>query len=179
MLTVITGGSGSGKSEYAENIAVELYRNLSAAGLVYIATMKPNGSEALKRIERHQKLRSDKGFETVECYSSLKGIKIKNGCVVLLECMSNLVANEIFDEGNKNAVCDIADGIKLLCNISCAVVVVTNEVFSDGINYDDETVEYIKDLGEINCRMAEMADSVREVVCGIPIRIKGGERNAF
>ena len=52
------------------------------------------------------------------------------------------------------------------------LVVVTNEVFSDGIQYDPDTMRYLKYLGDINCRMAEMADQVTEVVYGIPVTKK-------
>ena len=49
------------------------------------------------------------------------------------------------------------------------LVVVTNEIFSDGCEYDDMTKEYICHLGNINQYMAKKADIVVEVVCGIPI----------
>ena len=52
------------------------------------------------------------------------------------------------------------------------LVVVTNEVFSDGIIYDPETESYIRILAEVNRRLAEAADSVTEVVCGLPYILK-------
>ena len=52
------------------------------------------------------------------------------------------------------------------------IIIVTNEVFSDGAKYSFETLEYMKCLGKINCYMAERADIVFEVVCGVPIYIK-------
>ena len=52
----------------------------------------------------------------------------------------------------------------------------TNEVFCDGMDYGAETMRYIRLLGEINCRLGQMADTVTEVVYGIPIRIKGQGR---
>ena len=48
----------------------------------------------------------------------------------------------------------------------------TNEIFSDGIEYDGETKRYMRALGRVNVRAAEMADAVYEVVCGVPLRIK-------
>lgn len=173
MLCVITGGGGSGKSEYAENIAVRLFKEKIADGLIYIAAMQPYGIEAEKRIARHQKLRAGKGFETLECYYNLKDIEIKPNCVVLIECMSNLAANEIFDQKNKNATADIINGIKRLCGICAGVVVVTNDIFADGVKYDKPTTDYIKCLAEINISLSAMAESVTEVVCGIPVSIKG------
>ena len=91
MLTLVTGGSGSGKSAFAEDRVL----SFGDAQRIYIATMHPFDEESHKRIERHQKMRAGKGFETVECYTGLKNVKLPAGCVVLLECMSNLVANEM------------------------------------------------------------------------------------
>ena len=68
MRCLVTGGSASGKSEYAENLAAELSRGVS---LYYIATMEPYGEEAGKRIRRHRRLREAKGFQTIECYRNI------------------------------------------------------------------------------------------------------------
>ncbi|MDO4301176.1 MAG: bifunctional adenosylcobinamide kinase/adenosylcobinamide-phosphate guanylyltransferase [Clostridia bacterium] len=179
MFMVIIGGSGSGKSEYAENIAVKLHTALKTDNIIYIATMEPYGEEAQKKIERHRKMRAEKGFKTIECYSGLKNLEIKAESVVLLECMSNLTANEMFNRNNKNTLYDIMEGIcKISANCS-AFIVVTNDVFSDDLNYDKEILKYIKCLGEINFKMSLMADIVTEVVCGIPVNIKGGETNDY
>ena len=53
------------------------------------------------------------------------------------------------------------------------LIVVTNEIFSDGILYEKETIEYMKALGEINRRIFECADNVIESVYGIPYILKG------
>lgn len=98
MVIVVIGGSGSGKSEFAENLAVKLNRG----HLIYIATMQPFGEEGRKRIIRHQMLRQDKNFHTIECYMDLGMVSIAQETTVLLECMSNLVANEIFSVENAN-----------------------------------------------------------------------------
>ena len=71
MVIFVIGGSGSGKSEFAENLAVELQRQ-DAGKLVYIATMEPLDEESKKRIRRHQDMRAGKGFETRERYTHLE-----------------------------------------------------------------------------------------------------------
>ncbi len=171
MLILITGGSGSGKSEYAENTAAALKTKLGAGQLYYLAAMKPFGEEGRARIEKHRKQRAGKGFETIESYTA-KMPTISSDSAVLLECLSNLTANEVFDEKNKNAQSEIIDFITALSHSCKALVVVTNEVFSDGLLYDEDTINYIKILGDLNCRLSIAADSVFEVVCGIPVRIK-------
>ncbi|MGI5958934.1 MAG: bifunctional adenosylcobinamide kinase/adenosylcobinamide-phosphate guanylyltransferase [Massiliimalia sp.] len=171
MLALITGGSASGKSEYAENLAVKL----GQGNLVYLATMICYDKETEKRIERHRLMRKDKGFSTVECPTCLKSVQIPPNSTVLLECLSNLAANERFDPaGCKNNVPDeIMKGIQAVLCQCRHLVVVSNEVFSDGMVYDRETEEYLKDLGELNRRIGELADFAAEVVYSIPVIHKG------
>ena len=77
MFHLITGGSGSGKSEYAEQKLME-YASHSKRNKkrYYIATMIPFGKETEEKIARHRKLRAGKGFETIECYTDLKKASI-------------------------------------------------------------------------------------------------------
>lgn len=164
MLVLITGGSGSGKSEFAEKTAAEF-----GGEMLYIATMKPYDEECVKRIERHREMRAGKGFGTVECYGSLADINEKAD-TILLECVSNLMANVMFSENSSDAFEEITSGI---LGLNCKnLVVVTNEVSSDGIEYDSDTKKYIELIGKINAFLGERADMVYEVVYGIPIRIK-------
>ena len=106
MLTIVTGGSGSGKSAFAEDKVLAF----GEAQRVYIATMHPFDEESHKRIERHRKMRAGKGFETIECYVNLKEQTLPEKGVVLLECMSNLTANEMFEpEGAGDGTGDLGD----------------------------------------------------------------------
>ncbi len=167
MLSIVTGGSGSGKSAFAEDKVL----TFGEAQRVYIATMHPFDEESHKRIERHRKMRAGKGFETVECYNGLKDVKLPSGCVVLLECMSNLVANEMFEEqgAHEQTVKDIMSGIDELVRQAAHVVIVTNEIFSDAVVFDKEMASYLEYLGKINQAVALRADEVVEVVYGIPV----------
>ena len=97
--------------------------------------MIPYGAETEKKIDRHRKMRKDKGFVTKECYLDLKGFvreeekKGNRPSVVLLECMSNLTANEMFEEAGagSSAFEAVKEGIEALCDFCGQVVVVTNE----------------------------------------------------
>ena len=144
---------------------------------IYIATMHPFDEESHKRIERHQKMRAGKGFETVECYTGLKNVKLPAGCVVLLECMSNLTANEMFEEAGagSSAFEAVKEGIEALCDFCGQVVVVTNEVCSETAKDSREMSRYKELLGSINRRMANRAVQVTEVVYGIPLSVKEPE----
>ena len=99
MMAVVTGGSGSGKSAFAEDKIL----SLGQGKRFYIATMHPYDEESYKRVERHRKMRAGKGFETVECYTGLENLEFPQDAIVLLECMSNLAANEMFEESGAGA----------------------------------------------------------------------------
>lgn len=174
MFTLVTGGSGSGKSEYAEQLIVRSFTNKDHR--YYIATMKPFGKEGQERIKKHRRQRAGRGFHTIEIYQNLYEYVTKDKIFsetsdVLLECMSNLVANEFFDgDIDRECVVDsIEKGIVSLLSKVDNLVVVTNEVFSDGVAYDEETMQYISCLAKVNERLAKLADCVVEVVYTIPV----------
>lgn len=171
MFVVVTGGSGSGKSAYAEQRILEFGQQKR----YYIATMQCMDDESKQRIARHRAMRSGKEFETIECPTNLAAVCVQPGCTVLLECMSNLTANEFFDGGTHTPmeVCrKIMSGVRKLKTQCRHLVIVTNEVFSDCIPYDELTKQYIECLALINRAMAKEADQVVEVVYGLPIACK-------
>ena len=168
-MTLITGGSKCGKSSLAEKLLDRYGDNK-----YYIAAMQPFGEEALAAIDRHRKLRAGKGFVTIERYTGLAELEIPSGSRVLLECMANLCANEMFGGSGINDPEErILRGTEHLRALAEELVIVTNNVGSDGIDYGAETNGYIRVLGRINARLAETADCVVECVYGIPAVLKG------
>ena len=192
MITLVTGGSGSGKSAYAESL---LY---SCEGIrYYIATMQIYDAEGEKKVERHRKLRAGKGFLTIESPMNVGKIRFvcagesgqaqyrqeaerKGQCSsekksALLECMSNLTANEMFTKdgmkSEEEIVEKIVSEIQTLSQKLDNLVIVTNN--EDGVIYDAGTMEYLRALGRINAALAHLADRVAEVVVGIPVELKG------
>lgn len=204
MMLVITGVSASGKSACAERRAVEL---ADGGPLYYVAAMEPYGEEGRRRIERHRRLREGKGFVTVECYRDIEravdmiGASRCMEATVLVECMSNLLANEMFSRGAEPGTAELGptdptgrdsaadvwrddgderqrrlldkmlSGLSYLSGQCRNLIVVTNEVFSDGGAYGEETEVYIKLLGALNQRLVEMADEAVEVVYTVPLHI--------
>ena len=173
MMTLIIGGSGSGKSEFAENYIMEQEKDHEK---YYIATMQVYDQEGQKKVLRHQKLREGKRFLTIEQPVNLQNAleKMSAGAqVALLECMSNLAANEMFSgevpESEEVVTERIVEDVKILCESLQHFVIVSNNVFEDGMVYDDATMAYIRAMGRINTCIARMADEVIEVVAGIPI----------
>ena len=166
MIVLVTGGSGSGKSTWAE----KLVASLPNENRVYIATMQVYDAESVKRVERHRAQRADKGFRTIEREKDLASADIAEGSVVLLEDLVNLMANEMFDGGD---VSRIVPALNILAKKCRHLIMVTNDIFSDGMEYAESTQEYIRQLAEINNAAAQMADCVVEVVYSIPVCVKG------
>lgn len=207
MMYLIIGGSGSGKSAYAE----ELLFSLPDAGKkYYIATMQVCDEESRRRVQKHRKQREGKKFYTIEQPVHVSGALTQMDAgkkSAMLECVSNLVANEMFakdiyaedmyaddphvedmhtddcdvkETGLKKskdcsaeAVADkIVDDIMKLHQPLQQLVIVSNNVFEDGVSYDEMTMEYIKTMGIVNQKLAAVADVVTEVVVGIPAMVK-------
>ena len=166
MIVLVTGGSGCGKSTWAE----KLVASLPNENRVYIATMQVYDAESVKRVERHRAQRADKGFRTIECEKDLASADVAEGSVVLLEDLVNLMANEMFDGGD---VSRIVPALNVLAKKCRHLIMVTNDVFADGIEYAESTQEYIRQLAQINNAAAQMADCVVEVVYSIPVCVKG------
>ncbi len=175
MMVLVIGGSGSGKSSYAEETAVSLAQS-SDMKKYYLATMQIFDEEGQSKVMRHKRLRSGKGFFTIEQPTEIHKAAVKMAPgekTVLLECISNLTANEMFSDGKKQekeqVVEKIIKGIRMLKKETTHLIVVSNNVFEDGIVYDKETMEYIEAMGKINQELADMAEQVVEVAAGIPI----------
>ncbi len=212
-MILVTGGSSSGKSAYAESLLEETeYGNPGCKEYgvrYYIATMQVNDEEDRARVAKHHQMREGKGFYTIEKPVDLidvldeirpvagpgpgaasgsearTGMERKMRSVALVECISNLTANEMFrDEGTESAgayisadvVTDrIVEQVKALNDSFDSLIVVTNNVFEDGTEYEPSTMEYLRALGEINRQLAVRAERVVEVVAGIPVDIKDSD----
>lgn len=177
MMTLIIGGSGSGKSAFAEDYLLSVSEDRKK---YYIATMQVCDAESREKVNRHRRLRGGKGFVTIEQPADIERAAEKmEGAEVtaLLECVSNLTANEMFSgetpETKEAVAAKIVEGIESLDRRVSRLVIVSNNVFEDGKVYDTATTEYIRVMGSINEKLADMADTVIEVVVGIPLVIKG------
>ncbi len=167
---LITGGSGAGKSTFAETLALRL-----PAPHTYLATMRVFGREDREKVGRHKAIRKGKGFITLEREIDIAGAHLCGGGTVLLECMCNLAANEMFDErgGIHDAYEPVISGIAALERKCDALIVVTNDVGSDGGGYSESTMRYVDVLGRLNRTLAARFECVCELVCGIPLLLKG------
>ena len=191
MMELVTGGSGSGKSAYAEETLCSLDSSPDSGQgketgtqqdgqRYYIATMPSWDKETEKKIAKHRAMRAGKGFCTLEWYTDFEERLERADCPgmegadILVECLSNLTSNEMYMEGGagKNTADAVIRGILCLRDRCRNLVVVTNDVFSESAEDSPEMRIYKETLGRINCALAEAADRVTEVVCGIHCTVK-------
>lgn len=168
---LVYGGAGSGKSLYAETLACGW-----AGGnpLYYLATMELSDEESRARVLRHRRQRAGKRFLTLEMPRPQSLSSLLPGGMVLLEDLGNLCANTLFGPMPPADPLDVVDKFLLKLEARCCgLVVVSNDLFRDGINYDRETQGYLDLLARLHCRLAARYEQVTEIVCGLPITWKG------
>lgn len=181
-LLLITGGSGSGKSAYAERTLLSRIPPEGGGRAVYLATMENTGPEAAARVARHRAMRARHGeaagrtFVTLEQPVDLGGAAVLPGDFVLVEDLGNLLANELWSPagaGRAGAEARILSGVRALMERAALLAVVSVDIFAGGDGYDPETLDYIRTLGRLHRTLAALAEESAEVVCGIPLAGKG------
>ena len=182
-LVLITGGTKSGKSEFAENLA-----RASGQATIYLATMPQieGDTELAEKIKRH-KQRRPPDWKTIEVEAELaKILEELPGANVfcLLDCLSLFVSNLlILPEIGKLAGQELEEAVLKECRAVLTLMlrraeitflVVTNEV-GQGIVPDNALARRYRDLlGEVNKEFARQADTVWLCCVGLPIKIKPG-----
>ena len=179
-LILVLGGSSSGKSAFAESLSCASENNY------YLATMKRPDirdayyNEIMKRIETHRKNREGKGFITLEIERDIETEAEKaiegRADLILLESLSSLLSNEMFNEdivlNERSCEEKIFAAIELLLKKTGRLVIVSDEIFSDGIIYEEPVLMYLRCLSALHEKIAKEAAEVYEVYYGIPRRLK-------
>lgn len=169
-ITLVSGGSRSGKTAHALNLAMPF------SNRIYLATAQAIDDEMCDRIARHQKERGD-NFKTLEEPLDLAGAlnRIPEGTeVVLIDCMTVWLGNLMHKNGVQlDPYAEVNAFIHALKSPPCNVIIVTNEVGSGIIPPDAMTRTYRDHAGWLNQDIAKVADEVVLVVCGLPLKLKG------
>ena len=177
MFVFVSGAVRSGKSEWAEQAAMAL----SPRGpRVYLATAHVLDDEMRRRVELHQTARQGRGFSTLEHPRDLEGVlpSLPQNATVLLECLGNWTANELF--GEDGGIEDAERTIKkihrvalMLRDRTANLLIVSNDAFCDGVHYDAGTDAYLRVLGELHVILAKEADAAVECAFGLPRLARG------
>ena len=168
MIYFFVGQSNTGKSQKAEELAV----TFGSFHRLYIATMKVMDEEGERRVQRHRNQRAGKGFETLEIPMNITQVIPQiidpENTVVLLECVSNLVGNEMYDNPEKADLDEahfaegIVQDIKQLAD-SVAELIVVSSVYEEKEDYSEETLKYIRFLDRTNEDIKRVAHRVIEI----------------
>ena len=163
----ISGGQKSGKTTFAQNLALSLSPNP-----VYLATSRVWDEEHKKRIERHQ---ADRGDEWInieeEKYLSRHNL---SGNVVLIDCVTLWMTNFFFDNNQDidKSIKEAKDELNKLLKTDATFIIVSNEIGLGGSPADKMAFRFTDMLGLINQHIAKIADEAFLTVSGIPVKIK-------
>ncbi len=173
-IILVTGGQRSGKSAYAERLALKLSDHP-----VYVATAHVWDEEFRLRVERH-KARRGSQWTNIEEEQQLS-LHDLTGRVAVVDCLTLWYTNFFFNrdkgEGEQPAVEEVLKELKTefdkFTDQDATFIFVTNEIGSGGVS-DNAVQRRFTDLeGWMNQYVAARADDVVFMVCGLPVNVKG------
>lgn len=167
-IILITGGSRSGKSSYAEQLALSL-----SGTPVYMATARIWDEEFRERVRRHQERRGPQ-WTNIEEEKYLSRHDV-SGRVVVVDCLTLWSTNFFFDlESDVDRALDALKAeFDRFTDQDATFLFVTNEIGMGGTS-DNALQRRFTDLqGWMNQHVAARADEVILMVSGIPVKIKG------
>lgn len=166
-IILITGGQRSGKSTYAEQLALQLSNNP-----LYVATSRIWDKEHEERIRRHQQQRGEE-WTTIEEEKALGSLEVA-GRVVLIDCVTLWATNFFFDLDSN--VADSLEALKqefeVFTKQNATFIFVTNEIGMGGMATHENQRKFADLQGWFNQYIAKNADEVYLMVCGIPHKVK-------
>lgn len=167
MIYYISGGARSGKSKYAQELALQLSDNP-----IYLATARNWDTDFNQRIKRHQQDR-DERWENIEEEKYLAQFDLNNR-VVVVDCVTLWITNFFVD--TKYDIEESLKQIKLafddLCKQNAIFLIISNEI-GMGLHADTESGRKFTDLqGWINQYITNKADKAIFMVSGLPIQLK-------
>lgn len=175
MITFVCGGARSGKSQFAENMALKLTKQKSG-NLYYLATARKSDEEMVERILIHQKDRGETWSTLEEPYDVEKVLmSCSTHDVILIDCLTIWLSNVMFGRhyGLEKLEDEVSNWIHLARKRQFSLVVVSNEV-NEGTPFADQFVfTYIYFLQKLHQLLVTQADAAVQVQAGIPIYWKG------
>lgn len=166
-IILITGGARSGKSSYAEKLALSLSPNP-----VYMATARVWDEEFRQRVIRHQEARGPE-WTNLEEEKELSRHDV-SGRVVLIDCVTLWCTNFFFDlQGHvDSSLKAVKEEFNRFTAQDATFIFVTNEIGLGGTSENELQRKFTDLQGWMNQYIAAQADEVMMMVCGIPLKIK-------
>lgn len=166
-MTFITGGARSGKSRYAQELALR-----QSDHPVYVATARIWDADFRERVGRHRQER-DQRWMLLEEEKHLGRLPL-TGKVAVIDCVTLWVTNFFSDLGYDVDACLAAckQEIDQLLRQEAVLLFISNEI-GMGLHAETEAGRKFTDLqGWVNQVLAAKADEVIFMVSGIPLRLK-------
>ncbi|MCO6185785.1 bifunctional adenosylcobinamide kinase/adenosylcobinamide-phosphate guanylyltransferase [Rhizobium sp. L1K21] len=167
-VTLVLGGARSGKSAFAEQLAVQ-----SGQALHYIATGQAWDDEMRERIATHRQRRG--GLWTtheapVELSAAIASLDNANN-TILVDCLTLWVTNLMMGESDMDAAFEAL--LNQLSGVRAHIIFVSNEV-GMGIVPENAMARQFRDLaGSLHQKIAAQAEAVYLVAAGLPLKLKG------
>ena len=167
-IILITGGQRSGKSSYAQSLALQ-----QAENPVYLATSRVWDEEYRERIRRHQRDRGPQ-WTNIEEEKQLSRQQLK-GRVIVVDCLTLWSTNFFFDNDGQTdlSLVQLKEEFDRFTAQDAFFIFVTNEIGLGGVSENCVQRHFTDLLGWMNQYVAERADEVVCMVSGIPVKIKG------
>jgi adenosylcobinamide kinase/adenosylcobinamide-phosphate guanylyltransferase len=164
---MVTGGERSGKSSYAQKLALELSPNP-----VYLATSRIWDEEFSQRVIRHQQERGDE-WSNIEEEKELSRHQL-GGRVIVIDCVTLWCTNWFYDLNSDVDKClsEMKSEFNLFTSQDAVFIFVTNEIGMGGTSENELQRNFVNLQGWINQYIAAQADEVFLMVSGIPLKIK-------
>lgn len=166
-IILVTGGARSGKSSYAEELALKLSEHP-----IYMATARIWDEEFRQRVQKHQERRGPE-WTNIEEDKYLSKYKVE-GRVVLIDCVTLWCTNFFFDHQSsvKEALDEAKQEFDLFTKQDATFIFVTNEIGLGGTSENLIQRKFTDMQGWMNQYIASKADEVTLMVCGIPVKVK-------
>lgn len=168
-IIMVTGGQRSGKSVFAENLALNL-----AERPTYIATAKVMDPDMRRRVEKHKERRHSH-WNNIESPLDIAGFKFCSNEVVLIDCLTLWATNWFFEkeESAESALAEIKQQLDQLSRKPCTFIIVTNEIGLGGISSSALQRQFTDLQGAANQYLASLSKEVYMIVSGIPVKLRG------
>jgi adenosylcobinamide kinase/adenosylcobinamide-phosphate guanylyltransferase len=173
-ITLIIGGARSGKSAYAEKLAVK-----NSGVVTYIATATPSDTEMEARIQHH-KMRRPNDWELFECplkLAELLKAEARKDQTILVDCLTLWMNNQLHENPEQDFPLLFAELIASVQRARAHVIFVTNEVGLGIIPLGNITRQFVDETGRLNQQISHIADEVIFMIAGLPMIVKKEQAN--
>ena len=173
MISLILGGARSGKSRYAEQLAIA-----SNLPVTYVATATALDDEMRARIEHHQQQRPTH-WALRECPLELAQLLREESAkqhIILVDCLTLWLNNQLYHFPQQDFNQLFTELSQSCSEAQAHIILVANEVGLGIIPMGEVSRRFVDEAGRLNQRIAAQADQVMFIVAGLALELKKAQR---